>query len=139
MARAPRAAARPRKAPSGANANRGEHSLTLGRKTYVLRPSYAAIVTIEDQLGRSAVELLRACNGMALAYEDMGVIAAELIRAGADPKDEHTRNVSAERIGELIFEEGTAGVYVALTVALASAVSGGRTASGEAKAVATTA
>ena len=140
MAGAPRAAApRPKRKPrSPANANRGEHALTLGRKTYRLRPSYAAIVAIEEELGRSATELLRAANGMALTFSELGVIAAELIRAGAEEADEMTRNVSAERIGEMIFEEGRASADIALTVALAAAVSGGRTASGEAKPVAET-
>lgn len=133
------AARQQRKPRSQANANRGEHSLTLAGKTYRLRPSYAAVVEIEEQLGRSAMELLRAANTMTLNFTDQGVIAAELIRAGAEEGDDLTRNVSAERIGELIFEEGTANALVALTVVLASAVTGGRTVSGEAKAVATAA
>ncbi|WP_375290916.1 GTA-gp10 family protein [Qipengyuania sp.] len=136
MATAPKAAARKRRAPrSAANANRGENTLVLGGTAYVLRPSYAAITTIEEQLGRSSIELLRAANGMALSYEDQGVIVAELVRAGAAKDDEFTRNVSAERMGELIFEEGSAPAFVAITVALASAVGGGRTAAGEAKPV----
>lgn len=138
MARA--ANPRPRRKTAGAtgNAARGETTLLLGGKSYRLRPSYAAIVAIEDELGRSAIELLRASNAMALSYEDMGVIAAEFIRAGADEDDAMTRSIASDRIAELIFEEGSAAALVSLTVALASAVSGGRTASGEAKPVTTT-
>lgn len=130
---------RPKKTAGAANASRGEHTLTLAGKAYRLRPSYTAIVAIEDELGRSAIELLRQANACALGYEELGTIAAALIRAGADEGDAMTRNVSAERIGEMIYEEGSAQVMVVITVVLAAAVSGGRSASGEAKPVTMTA
>jgi hypothetical protein len=50
-----------------ANAARGEHSLSLGGKSYRLRPSFAATVAIEEELGQSALELLRRANAGALA------------------------------------------------------------------------
>jgi hypothetical protein len=131
------ASKRPKTSRGQANANRGEHSLTLGGKTYRLRPSYTAITAIEDELGRSSIELLRAANACALGFAELGTIVAELVKAGA--ADEFDRHASAERMGELIFEEGMTAAQVVVTVVLASAVSGGRTASGEAKAVATTA
>ena len=120
-------------------AERGEHELVLAGVTYRLRPSHSAMRAIERVTERSALELVRAGNVGALTLDQLGTIAAELIRAGADQGDTLTRGVSADRIGELIYEQGVAGATFRLTAVLADAVSGGRKASGEAKAPATTA
>jgi hypothetical protein len=139
MARAP-SQRRPRKSSAGAKANsaRGEHTLTLAGNTYCLRPSFEATLAIEDDLGLSLHELFRKANAMALTYSELGVICAAYIRAGAAEDDKFTAQVDASRIAELIYEEGTTGVYPVLTLLFADAISGGRTASGEARAVATT-
>lgn len=133
-AAAPRRKAAPRAGTRKANPARGEHSIELAGKTYLLRPTFAASQAIEEELGQSLIELLRRANGCTLSYAEMGTICAEYIRAGAESGDRMTRAVSAERIAELIYEEGSAQVFVALTLLLADAVSGGRTAEGEAKA-----
>ena len=125
---------KPRSGPS-ANAARGEHSLTLAGKTYRLRPTFAATAAIEDELGQSALELLRRANGGALSYGELGAIVAEYVRAGAAEDDRMTKMVSAEGIAEKIYEEGVPPVLVVVTLVLADAVSGGRTASGEVKPV----
>jgi hypothetical protein len=116
--------------------DRGEHELTLGGVTYCLRPSHPALKAIEKKTGRSNLALVRLGNVGDLTNEQMGIIAAELIRAGA--QDAMTRAVSAERVGELIFEEGAATAGMRLTLCLLDAAAGGRTASGEAKAAVTT-
>jgi hypothetical protein len=69
-----------------------------------------------------------------LTLEQLGIVGAELIRAGAEPDDSMTRSFDAERIGELIFEEGLPQAQSRLTLCLLDAATGGRTASGEAKA-----
>ena len=132
--RPPRAGAR---AGRAANPARGEHSLTLAGTAYRLRPSFQAVQALEDDLGLSLVEMVRKANAFALTLEQLGTIVAELVRAGAE--DEMTRAVSAERMAELVFEEGTGPVFAALVLALADAVMGGRTTSGEAKAALATA
>jgi hypothetical protein len=121
-----------------ANPERGEHELTLGKKTFLLRPSFTAITAIERKTERSTIELVRLGNAGALPIAVAGVVAAELIRAGADEKDSFTRNVSAEKIAELIFEQGVGGAIARLTLCLIDAATGGRDAQGEAKAVAPT-
>lgn len=117
-----------------ANAERGEHLLTLGGVEYLLRPTYGAQIKIETATGKSYGELVNAASTGALHIGHARVIAAELIRAGAT--DDLTRRVSVERIGELIYEEGMPFVAPRLTLVLLDALRGGRTASGEAKAVA---
>lgn len=114
------------------NPDRGEHEIELAGIRYCLRPSHAAMRAIEDATERSTLDLFRAGNTGSLSIETLGIIAAELIRAGAE--DELTRQVNADRISELIFEEGLHKAMARLTLCLIDAASGGRTASGEAKA-----
>lgn len=117
---------------SEANA-RGEHRLTLGRTTYVLRPAYEAIETAEEKTGLSLIQLMQRANVCGLNLKQVGIVATELIRAGAT--DPLTRDVNAERIGQLCYERGQHKVQPRLALVLADAAAGGRTASGEAKAV----
>ena len=115
-----------------ANPSRGEHELTLAGISYVLRPSFAACSEIENTLDMSLIEVFRVANTMSLTYEQIGVILAALIRAGA--QDDLTRNVNAERLAELVFEDGVGKAVAVLIFVLADAISGGRDVSGEAKA-----
>ena len=121
-------------ARSSANAERGEHELVLAGRTYRLRPAHAAMRAIEAATAKSTLALVRLGNAGELSLEQLGIIGAELIRAGADEKDEMTRSVDAERIEELIFEEGVAPATSRFTLCLLDAARGGCTTSGEAKA-----
>ena len=128
---------RPRTAPhraAPANKDRGEHSLTLGGIAYRLRPSHTALAEVEQELG-AIYSLWRRANGFDLTYEEIGILLAALIRAGASPDDRLTAHVSASRIAELVFEEGVANVLPFLVLVLADAITGGRTVEGELKAV----
>ncbi|HEX2594805.1 MAG TPA: GTA-gp10 family protein [Rhizomicrobium sp.] len=122
-------------APSrSANRTRGEYTLTLGGRPYLLRPSFSAQVAIETALDKSYFELAAAAQVAALRIDHASVIVTELVNAGAeDPMDK----ISAERAGEMIYEAGMPSIAPVLAVLLIDALSGGRTASGEAKAVAT--
>lgn len=117
-----------------ANPTRGEHELLLAGVRYRLRPSHHALLAIEQKTQHSLVELVRLGNAQALSLRHVGIVAAELIRAGAEPEDSSTRAVHEDRIGELAYEEGVLGVTARLTLCLVDAAGGGRTASGEAKA-----
>lgn len=117
-----------------ANAERGEHEIMLAAKTYRLRPSHTALKAIEQETGKPVLALVRLGNTGELTLEQLGVIAAELIRAGAEERDEMTRGVNAERIEELIFEDGLPKVQSCLTLCLLDAATGGRDCSGNPKA-----
>lgn len=137
MSRAPRPtsgkAALPAEQPT-AIPERGEGELELDGVRYRLRPSHAAIRAIERRTDRSLLALVRMGNVGDLPLASLGIIAAELIRAGAE--DEMTRSVSADHLEELILEEGIPGANARLTLVLLDAATGGRTASGEVKAAA---
>lgn len=139
--RKPRAATATASAPIAAdvvqpvaNPERGEHELKLAGITYRLRPSHTALKSIERKTERATLRLVHLGNAGDLSIEMLGVIAGELIRAGAEEKDVFTRNVSDDRVGELILEEGLPVATSRLTLCLLDAATGGRDASGEAKA-----
>lgn len=123
--------------PAGepANEERGEHELALGGTIYKLRPSFGAVKAIEAKT-QPLMILVQLANRYELTLDQLGAIAAEFIRAGAEPGDTMTRAVNAQRLAEMIYEDGVARVTAVLTVCLADAARGGRTASGEVKAVA---
>ncbi|NLS28157.1 hypothetical protein S2M10_31660 [Sphingomonas sp. S2M10] len=122
-------------APAGTgNEERGEHELVLGGKTYVLRPSFEAIAAAEKKAGYALTVLARMANTGELSLRQVGVIAAELIRAGSD--SDFVRNVDDERIAQLAYEAGMRTIMPRLALVLIDAALGGRKASGEAKAVA---
>ena len=121
-----------------ADPERGELELELAGVPYRLRPSHQAIRAIERKTGFSLLELVRLGNAHALSLDHVGVVSAELIRAGAGADDAATRAVHEDRIGELAYEEGVVKVTARVTLCLVEAANGGRTASGEAKAAAAT-
>lgn len=127
-------AARKRIEQPTANAERGEHELTLEGVAYRLRPSFAAIVAIEKKTGSTLIALVNEGNRGNLTLANLGIIACELIRAGGE--DENTRHVGAERLGELIYEEGVPTATARITTCLVDAVTGGRTSAGEIRAIA---
>jgi hypothetical protein len=123
---------KPRAKSVTANRARGEHEITLAGVTYLLRPTFAACNSIEEQLGLSLIEICRKTNLCSLGYADIGIVLREFIVAGAS--DEMTRTFSAERLAELVFEEGSAGAFARLTLILADVIGGGRDADGNPRA-----
>jgi hypothetical protein len=128
---APKRIAPPASQPT-ANAARGEHELNLQGVGYRLRPSREALKAIEARTRTPVLKLSLLGDAADLTIEQLGIIAEELIRAGAE--DEATRHVSAARLEELIIEESMVRVTGRLTFCLSDACTGGRTAEGNAKA-----
>lgn len=131
--------ARPKKgkpAASPAVDSRGRMLMPLGDADYVLRPSWEAIDTIEETLGRSLLELSAAATSGALRIRDMAVIVTEMMKAEgrADPNAGPSYSgAKAAKVAELLFEQPAAMISARLAVVLVGAVTGGYTASGEPK------
>ena len=120
-----------------ANGKRGEVSLTLDGKDYVLRPSFEAILEIEDATGKGLVEIVRAALQQRLTISEIGTVTAALMRAwGREVDDLGAKAASADKVARLIFEcdNGAAAVQAAIAQLLTIAAGGGVTASGEVKA-----
>jgi hypothetical protein len=115
-----------------ANEDRGERLLSLGKRSYRLRPSWEACKAIETQTERSIIALSLTAAAGVLPLAIAAVVATQLIRAGAE--DDLTKGVSAEGVEKLIFEAGILNVQAPLAEALKAAATGGVDASGEAKA-----
>jgi hypothetical protein len=83
---------------------RGEVTIQLGGADYILLPSFEAVDKIEQQTGRSIMDLATA--GQSLSQHDLAVIVTEGIRAhGRDQKDPLKSAYNVKSVGELIFAE----------------------------------
>ena len=99
-----------------ANAARGEASLMVGGAPLLLRPSFAALVAAETELGPLFALVERAAEGRL----GIGEMASLFFHCAADRPEGVTR----ERIGQAIAESGLAGAAPALRVLLAQILQG---------------
>lgn len=112
-----------------ANEHRGEIDLTLGGKTYVLRPSFQAIAAFEKATGLSLVQLTDAARLGSMSLQGASAVATECINAAAEREMD---KIGAERCAELIYE-ADGGLFIVqkkLAVMLSLAATGGYSASG---------
>jgi hypothetical protein len=104
---------------------------------YGLRPDWQAIAGIERQL-RPIRALYVEAQSLEMAIEDMALVTAELMKGygRANPEDAMIstyRDSKPDRLAELIYEAGMPKVAIRLAIILGGALTGGYTASGEAK------
>lgn len=110
-----------------ANVERGEISLTLDAD-YVLRPTFTACSSIEEQTGKSLIDLCYQADERLMSMKHAGIIVAECIRAwGHETEVRSLTGVQAGRVTELIFEAGLVKVMPRIAMVLLSAVTGGAT------------
>ena len=99
-----------------ANPARGEAGLTVGGETILLRPSFAALVAAEAELGPLFALVERAADGKLTLAEMAG-----LFFHCADGRPE---GCTRERIGEAIAENGLAHATPALKALLTQILQG---------------
>lgn len=100
----------------GANAIRGEASLVVGGDEILLRPSFAALVAAEEELGPLFALVERAAGGGL----KLGEIAALFWHCSARRPDGCTR----EAIGEALATQGLANATPALKLLLTQILQG---------------
>ena len=101
---------------AGANILRGEAELRVGGTAFVLRPSFAALVAAESELGPLFALVERAADGR-LALNDLAVLFWHCVK---DRPEALTR----EAVGEAVLAAGLAGVTPALRVLLGQILQG---------------
>jgi hypothetical protein len=113
---------------TAANPHRGEVSITLDGASYVLRPSFEAIVEIEERLGLSIVAIVRkTAETSDIRMTEIGAIVAAGIRAhGREADDPLMAAVTNDRIGRLCWQEGLMSVLPVVQQFLLMAVNGGQ-------------
>lgn len=99
-----------------ANGLRGEAELIVAGQTLVLRPSFAALVAAEDELGSLFDLVERAANGRLLLSEVVGLFWHVI-------KDRPEQMTRAE-FGEAMMALGLSGVTPALKILLKQILSG---------------
>lgn len=105
-----------------ANTHRGEVSLTLGPRRFVLRPSFSAIIAIEERLGGVIGLAVKASKGE-IGLGETAVILWETV----DKED--SADLAEEDLGAMILEEGLASVSPVVGDLLATILKGSRHAS----------
>jgi hypothetical protein len=102
-------------ADAHANALRGEALLAIGGRTHLLRPTFAALVAAEDELGPLFELVERASEGRLRLSELAGLFWHCL--AGRD-------GVSRDDVGEAVLDHGLAGCAAPLKMLLTQILRG---------------
>jgi hypothetical protein len=96
-----------------ANKQRGELTVTLGEREFVMRPTFEAIANIEDKLGMSVPQLISRLSASDMKLTFIATIIWEGILAangGKPPKLNEDVDTSPRMrykdVGEMIFSEG---------------------------------
>lgn len=90
-----------------ANPLRGEVAITLDGQAFVMRPTFAAIMEIETELG-GVVPLARRAAAGDFGLRDLAVVIRAGLNGAADADDE--RRVDLDHVGEMIIATGVANV-----------------------------
>jgi hypothetical protein len=101
---------------SGANALRGEAELRVGERVLVLRPSFAALVAAEAELGPLFALVERAADGR-LALGELACLFWHCVT-------ERPEALTREVVGEAVVAQGLAAVTPALRVLLGQILQG---------------
>lgn len=99
-----------------ANPHRGEASLVVAGETLVLRPSFAALVAAEEELG-SLFELVERAAAGALKLGEIAALFDHLSKARADA-------ITRAHIGEVVVEQGLAKISPLLRSVLGQILQG---------------
>lgn len=100
-----------------ANPYRGEASLSIGGEAILLRPSFAALVAAEEELGPLFALVERASEGR-LAIGEVAALFDHLSAAGRPAA------IDRARIGEAVVERGLAGISPTLKLVLGQILQG---------------
>lgn len=101
---------------SSANILRGEAELRVGERAYVLRPSFAALVAAEAELGPLFALVERAAGGTLGLGELVGLFW-HCVR-------ERPEALTREAVGEAVVAQGLAAVTPALRILLGQILQG---------------
>lgn len=101
---------------AAANALRGEAELLVGGQVHVLRPSFAALVAAESELGPLFALVERAADGR-LGLGELASLFWHCVRDRPEP-------LTREAVGDAVVAQGLAAVTPALRVLLGQILSG---------------
>jgi len=107
-----------------ANKHRGEASVSLGGRRYTLRPSFAALVEIEERCGCGIIELAQRFFDQKVRTKDVVAVLFAGIRAGGDGPDGDWPE--EEAVAAAVVEGGLANFIEPVGAFLADALAGGQ-------------
>ena len=101
---------------NGANALRGEAELRVDERVFLLRPSFAALVAVEAELGPLFALVERAADGR--------LRLGELVCLFWHCMTERPEGLTRDIVGDAVVEQGLAAVTPALRVLLGQILQG---------------
>ena len=112
-----------------ANKHRGEAAIHIGDRTYTLRPTFTALVEIEERTGMGLIELAQCFFDQKVRVKDVVSVIFAGIRAAENDWPEE------DVVANAVVENGLANVIEPVGAFLADALAGGqfRSAVGNAK------
>ncbi|QQP93565.1 gene transfer agent family protein (plasmid) [Skermanella sp. TT6] len=110
------------------NPYRGEVVVELDGRSYVLRPSFQAMVQIEVAAGRGLVPLTRSLMSGEILVTDIVAVLQGAIDAGLPAG---SKRMTRDEIGEAVFRAGVLGLVPAIVTFLTGCIAGGTEASEE--------
>jgi len=99
------------------NKARGEITLSLGGRDWVLRPTFQALCEIESELGEGLIALVRRLAQGSVGVRDVAVI----VQAGI--KAVEKKPPSYDKVGEMVIDAGIVGLLGSLGEFLGAAFS----------------
>ncbi len=99
------------------NKARGEVTLSLGGRDWVLRPTFQALCEIESELGEGLIALVRRLAAGSVGVRDVAVI----VHAGI--KAVEKKPPSYDKVGQMVIEAGIVGLLGPLGEFLGAAFS----------------
>lgn len=117
------------------NKERGEVGITLGQTVRPMRPTWEAIVAIENELNTTISFLVaRSLTIEWLKVEEAAAIVAQgILAAGKDRKDQMLMSYQKEKIAQQLYEDGIVTSREPINMFLANALNGGKPANEEPK------
>ncbi|MFN3232938.1 MAG: gene transfer agent family protein [Alphaproteobacteria bacterium] len=112
-----------------ANRHRGEASVQLAGKSYILRPSFAALVEIEERCQCGIIELAQRFFDQKVRARDVVAVLFAGIKAGGDGPDGDWPEENA--VAQAVVEGGLANFIEPVGTFLADALAGGQSSTGE--------
>lgn len=84
------------------NPDRGEVTIELGGRSWVLRPTYQAIAEIEAATGKSIMDLARLVASTRYSARELAVMVAGGLRGAGE------KGVQVDTVGEMLVQAGVA-------------------------------
>lgn len=108
-----------------ANPLRGEVAITLGGRSFVMRPDFEHLVEMESRTGVGLVELTRRIASGKYGVRDMAAIVTAGLKGAGEERADFVK------VGQMILADGLTALVDPVNQFLINAITGGKTPGGD--------